>query len=162
MFVSIVVFGFVAVLFSPECGCKNEIASNIYHTIVICVHTCLLLWLLLKWNSTTIEYPGKRREYIERIRQVRDLLDGCSDDLTQIQRPGPPEYLEGDNLIGVYVRVVYIWILLIIISAYGIYNGIILGIWFGFKNCRKNSMKTIKTEDINSTLNELEMGQSMN
>ena len=125
MFLLTVFFALISLFASPSKGCcKNEITSNICHTIVICVHTYLLLLLLHFINRPLLEYPGKRREYIARLRKARDLLDGCSDDYTQIQTPGPIEFLEEDLLIGIYLRAAYIWILLIIISAYGIYNGI--------------------------------------
>ena len=133
MFISSVVLVFVSLIASPSDGCcKNEIASNICHTIVICGHTSFLLWLLYIINSPLLEFPGKHREYIEGLGQARDLLDGCSDELTRI-----PGFLHRVWFYeGAYLRLVYILLLGIIISGYGIYNGIILGICFGIPKCR--------------------------
>ena len=77
---------------------------------------------------------------------MRDLLDGCSDEFTQMPKPGPPEDFGEDYLsAGVYVRVVLIWIVLIIISAYGICNGIIASVWFCFDiKCRRKTMQRIE------------------
>ena len=133
MFISTGVFLFATLPASPSQGCcKNEIASNICHTIMICVHTSFLLWLLYIINRPLLEFPGKHREYIKGLGQARDLLDGCSDDLTRI--PGLLHRVWFYE--GAFLRLAYILLLMIVISAYGICIGIILGICFCIPRCR--------------------------
>ena len=83
-----------------------------------------------KSTQPLLTFPGKRTEEIENLKQVKSLLNGCSDDLTQIHTPGPIEYLEEESMTKVYVFIVIIWINMILICCYGVCNGIIAHIWF--------------------------------
>ena len=76
---------------------------------------------------------------------------------------------------GVYAKVVIVWILLIGICGYGIFNGIFMSVWFCLKKSDrfKNWMdrkkldlgiggQKIQPEDFNSTDKEQQVEQSMN
>ena len=86
-------FAFIAVLLASQilailigscirdCRCWT-LGSHICHTILICGQAGGLVFLLFWINRYLLEYPAKRRDYIDGLRQVRLLLNGCSDDLT--------------------------------------------------------------------------------
>ena len=76
---------------------------------------------------------------------------------------------------GVYAKVVIVWILLIGICGYGIFNGIFMNIWFCLgqdardrKRMEKKKLalglggQKIQPEDFNSTDKEQQVEQSMN
>ena len=66
--------------------------------------------------TTTIEY----------LKSIKEKLDRCSDELTQINSPGPIEYLEESKVHdGVFVLCyMYVLIWCILVLSYGLFQGI--------------------------------------
>ena len=100
-------------------------------TILICAHAFAGVYFIYIYTEPLLTYPRKREEDIESLKQLRDLINGCSDDLTQIFMTGSVEYLEGEeNMFEMYSLVIKVWFWLIVLCAYGLWNGIIRHILF--------------------------------
>ena len=100
-------------------------------TLLISVHALVGVICIYSFTRPLLNFPGGRNDTIEGLNKIRTLINGCSDDLTQIHTPGPIEYLEEEeNMWKVYFFIVIVWIWLIGICAYGLWNGIISHILF--------------------------------
>ena len=109
-------------------------ASEGYHvivTILISAQAFTGVFLLYMLTKPLLAFSVRLEETIESLKSIRTLINDCGDDLSQMQTPGPTEYLEEDeNMFRVNVLVIIVWFYLIALCAYGLCNGIISHILF--------------------------------
>ena len=100
-------------------------------------------------NTKPLLALSGRDANIQSLKLIKTLLNDCSDDYTQVYTPGPIEYLEGDeNISKAYGLIVLVWLYLIAICAYGLWNGIISHVLFlreGGK-CLKKKFDRVKVD----------------
>ena len=111
-------------------GFGSEIVMDVCDTILICAHAFLGAFYIHRMSQPFLSFPDQVDKEIEGLNELKNLINGCSDDLTQIHTPGPIEALQQQDMSSQIYASVIIWIFIVGLCAYGVFFGILMHIWY--------------------------------
>ena len=105
---------------------EDESFLEILGTVYLSLQTLGSVIFVAIRSFYLIGYQTRMTTTIEYLKSIKEKLDGCSDELTQIYSPGPIEYLEESQVHdGVFVLCyMYVLIWCILVLSYGLFQGI--------------------------------------